>query len=92
LLKRRGFINEEFDQLCTDLWSERDNYHHLNEVIEIDRSRLESLALSKYRTLSQIEKWVFAYTVTNGCINPKHPKYWPDKGKGNVLADARISP
>jgi len=91
-LKKRGFIDDTFEKLCHSLWEDRDDYHHINQNIETDRQRLEQMALTKIRTLGELEKWVFQYSDTNGCITPKCPKYWPIQKDRKYQVFLRFSP
>lgn len=63
LLKQRGFIDDEFENLCSCLWKYRHDYHHMNKDVETNRQRLEQMALSKIRALAKLEKWVFQYSA-----------------------------
>jgi hypothetical protein len=92
LLKQRKFIDEKFEELCFDLWKNRNDYHHMNKGVETDKQRLEQMALEKIRTLAELEKWVFEFSSTNGYINPKWPKYWPESKDGMYQVYLRLSP
>ena len=43
-LQTRQFISPEMKNKFFRLWEKRDDYHHLNPNIEIDREKLEALA------------------------------------------------
>lgn len=75
-LKTRGNVTDELVTLFTQIWQRRDDYHHLNPQIEQDRQKLESLAKEKLTFLKRVEEQVFAYTVKEGKLVPKYPKYW----------------
>lgn len=91
LLKKRRFIDEKFESLCSCLWQDRHDYHHMNQGIETDRQHLEHMALTKIRTLAELEKWVFQYSDTHG-HTPKWPKYWPGPKDGKYEVYLRFSP
>ena len=92
LLKQRKFIDDKFENLCSCLWKGRHDYHHMNRGVETDKQRLEQMALTKIRTLAELEKWVFQYSDTHGCITPKWPKYWPESKDGKYQVYLRLSP
>jgi hypothetical protein len=92
LLKQRAFIDDEFENLCSCLWEYRHDYHHMNKGIETDRQRLEQIALTKIRTLAELEKWVFQYSDTHGGVTPKWPKYWQGPKDGKYQVYLRLSP
>lgn len=92
LLKRRGFIDDKFENLCYRLWKGRDDYHHMNKDIEINRQRLERMAFIKVKTLAKLEKWVFQYDGAYGCVTPKWPKYWPETKDGKYHVFLRFAP
>ncbi len=75
-LKVRRFISGEINDKLLKIWENRDDYHHLNPNIEIDREKLETLAYEKIVLLKEIEIEVFRFTVTDGAINPENTKYW----------------
>jgi hypothetical protein len=76
-LNNRNFINDKLKDAFIKVWEKRDDYHHLNSVIESDRKSLEILAKDKICLLNAIEKEIFQFTFSNeGKITPKYPKYW----------------
>jgi len=79
-LLKRSFITTELKKAFSEIWRKRNDYHHLNPQIEKDRGKLEKLALKKVRLLKEIEKTIFEFTIINGAIRPKNPKYWKLKG------------
>ena len=79
-LKTRGKITNELVNLFTNVWKNRDDYHHLNPQIEQDRQKLASLAKGKLTDLRDIERELFAYTTNNGKLAPKYRKYWDQTG------------
>ena len=85
-LRRRGFIDGGFVEACDRLWGKRNDYHHLKAGIVTDRRELEELALEKIGALTHMEGTVFAEvdSDTPGALRPKHPKYWPKKGKAQI--------
>jgi hypothetical protein len=91
-LKQRGFIDGKFENLCSCLWKDRHDYHHMNQGIQTDQQNLEQMAFTKIRTLAQLEKWVFQYSDTCGYVTPKWPKYWPDPINGKYEVYLRLSP
>lgn len=78
-LKTRAKISPELATLFTKIWKGRNSYHHLNPGIEQDRQNLEVLAKEKLTCLKNIEKELFAFTVNEGKLIPKYPKYWDQK-------------
>jgi len=92
LLKKRKFIDGDFENLCSRLWEYRHDYHHMNQDVGCERQRLEQIALTKIRTLAKLERWVFQYADTNGCVTPKWPKYWPKQRGGKYEVYLRLSP
>lgn len=72
----RQFLPSETRDWLLDVWEKRDDYHHLNEAVEADRVALEALSRQKNRALISVESDVFAYSLVDGAISFKHPKYW----------------
>ena len=84
-LNKRGFISERLKDLFLRIWQSRDDYHHLNSTILAQRQELEKLAKEKIGFLAEIEKDIFAFTITDqGAVVPKNPKYW-DGADGQVF-------
>lgn len=78
LHKRR--IKPDCNEFIKEIWKGRNDYHHLNPNIPIERSKLQDIAKSKIVTLHKIESEVFHFTWTKeGAISPKYPKYWDIK-------------
>jgi hypothetical protein len=75
-LHTRKFISDKLRESLLKIWDRRDDYHHLNSIIETDRQTLESLAKEKAHLLVEVESQIFEFGVTNGIIVPKYPKYW----------------
>lgn len=84
LLKRK-FISDSVNEWLLQIWDKRNDYHHLNPMIETDRKKLETLAREKIRLLNDVEAKIFHFTIIDGKIAPTQPKYWDiDGGKGDV--------
>lgn len=79
----RQKINQALANIFARLWKDRNSYHHLNPNVEQERQKLESLAKSKLTDLRTIEADLFAYSINDGKMSPKHPKYW-DIANGTV--------
>jgi len=75
-LEKRGFITSEQSKDLLRIWKNRDDYHHLNDVVESDYLKLVALAESKLLLLNKIEKQVFDFSIDKGTLVPKNPKYW----------------
>ncbi len=73
----RGFISERLKGKFLEIWGNRDDYHHLNSTVEVDRQKLTELARGKICLLAETEKEIFNFAVNpDGSIAPKQPKYW----------------
>ncbi len=83
----RGFISSEVKSCFQEIWKDRDDYHHLNPSIENDRTRLELFSKGKIILLVRIEKDIFSFSLNEGKIVPKHPKYWA-KNDGDTYVEA----
>ena len=75
-LRKKGFIDETTEENFKEIWKERNDYHHLNNSVEIQLVKLEQIAKLKIQTLAKIEKSIFDYSVNNGKIKPSNPQYW----------------
>jgi hypothetical protein len=85
-LSERGVILEEAKEHLDRIWENRDDYHHLNPNIEKDREKLEGLAKEKLLSLNYIEGEVFAFSIVEGKVMPKYPRYWDiSDNKANVF-------
>lgn len=82
-LSARNVISGKLKKSLLRIWEKRDDYHHLNPNVEVDRQALEELAREKVRLLAEVESEVFRFTVADGKIIPEQPKYW--KGSGNQV-------
>lgn len=83
-LKKLG-LGDELLKLFRAIRQARNDYHHLNPAIEIDRQALGVLAKEKLQTLQAIESEIFAYTTNEGKINPKNPQYWDVSTTNNMM-------
>ena len=79
-LNRRGFISDKVNKALSEIWKDRDGFHHLNPNVETDRQILEELAKEKARLLAEVESELFEFEIINGALQPKHPKYWKISG------------
>ena len=91
-LSKRRFLTTTVKNQFNELWIGRDDYHHLNPNIEQDHNKLKELAGKKARLLMEIEKEIFGYTVNNGTLALKYPKYWEVDDKNQIEAFLRIDP
>ena len=90
-LRIRTNIPAEMLDSLLKIWENRDDYHHLNRNIETDRHVLNNLAQEKARLLTEVEGEVFHYTISNGKLAPKYPKYWDITGD-QVQVFLRLEP
>lgn len=79
-LFERNFMSAKLRRSLLKIWERRDDYHHLKPNIKTDRQTLTELANEKAGLLAEIESEVFCYTVADGKIIPKYPKYWTASG------------
>jgi hypothetical protein len=75
-LKKKKLISTNLAILFNNIRKNRDDYHHLNPQIEQDRQKLATLAKEKLTNLRDIQKELFAYSVNEGKLIPRFPKYW----------------
>jgi hypothetical protein len=75
-LQKRGFISQDIKMKFLNLWQNRDDYHHLNPEIETNLKELENIAFDKILCLKNIEAEIFAFSIDDGKLIPKYPKYW----------------
>jgi hypothetical protein len=75
-LHKRGFILHDIKKKFLNLWQNRDDYHHLNPEIETNLKELEKIAFEKILYLKEIEAEMFAFSINDGKLIPKYPKYW----------------
>lgn len=90
-LQRRG-IEPDCTQLFAEIWLGRHDYHHLSPRIPTERSKLQEIAKGKIRTLHKIESTVFEFTIKDGTISPKYPKYWEINRNRLINAFLRFEP
>lgn len=89
-LYKRRFLSAAVKDQLNELWGGRDDYHHLNSNIELDRHKLQDLARTKARLLMEIEKEVFGFTVDEGRLMLKYPQYWDIDSQSQVQAFLRF--
>ena len=90
-LSNRGFISNVVKGHLLEIWTMRDDYHHLNPNIATDRHTLQELAREKTLLLVEVEKEIFRFTTIDGKLNPENPKYWDIRGN-QVQVFLRIQP
>lgn len=83
-LRKREIISSQLKDSFLKIWDKRDDYHHLNSNVEVDQRKLEALARIKVYLLAQVEKKIFDYTVHNGIITPRKPKYWKSSQRQQI--------
>ena len=83
-LQTRKFISTDMKEKFRRIWERRDDYHHLNPTIEIDREKLEDLAHEKVLLLKEIESEVFKFSMVDGKLVPENRKYWVLQHNGTV--------
>jgi hypothetical protein len=91
MLYRRN-IQPDCNELWTQIWEGRDEYHHLKPMVPTNRKTLQSVAKSKIITLHDAESRIFAFDVVDGAIKPKYAKYWPQTDNGNLNVFLRFEP
>ena len=83
-LEIRKFISKDMKYKFARIWEKRDDYHHLNQMIETDRKKLETLAYEKVLLLKEIEAEVFKFSIVDGKLLPGNRKYWVLQPDGTV--------
>ena len=79
-LIKRGKINLSVGAALSNIWEDRNEYHHLEPSVEIDRKKLGKLAREKVLLLAEVERDVFHFDVRDGKLVLKNPKYWDVSG------------
>jgi hypothetical protein len=87
-LHRSGIIREEVKELVENIWTHRNDFHHLDPSTQQRHQTLEALASEKLSLLSAVETEFFGYSVHEGTIMPNNPKYW-DIRDGKTLVYVR---
>jgi hypothetical protein len=83
---RERRIQPDCSEMLMEIWKGRHDYHHLKSNVTADRAKLQEIAKSKIILLHKVESAVFAFTVVDGTVKPKYPKYWDIKnGLANVF-------
>lgn len=90
-LHTRKLIDDKLRESLLKVWDKRDDYHHLNSNVKSDRQTLENLAKEKACLLVEVESQIFEFSVANGRITPKYPKYWKISG-GQAEVFLRLEP
>lgn len=75
-LSNRNIISRELRDKFLEIWKNRDDYHHLNPNIEVQRTKLEGISYRKVLFLEEIESEIFKFSVKNGRLIPENKKYW----------------
>ncbi len=89
LLKEKLISKRAADAFKRIHKKDRHAFHHLNEDIETNYTKLESRAGSCIMALRIIEAEIFAFSFVDGALSPKHPKYWPVPNDGKILISLR---
>ena len=82
LLYEKRVISVEVRDAALDIFSDRNDFHHLNRQVEQDFAKLEERALICLNHLHTIEAEVFSYSFDNGSIVLEKPELWPSVGDG----------
>ena len=92
-LNTRGIISDELKNDFLEIWSKRDDYHHLNSTIETDKKILEEIAYKKILLLRKIESEIFKFSLTSkGELVPENKKYWKLQKDGLIPVFLKVSP
>ena len=83
-LLNRNFISEELKNKFLKIWENRDNHHHLNPNIEVQRIKLEEISYEKVLLLKEIESEIFKFSLKNGKLIPENKKYWELHKNGTI--------
>jgi hypothetical protein len=83
-LLNRNFISEKLKNKFLKIWENRDDYHHLNPNIEIQRIKLEEISYEKVLLLKEIESEIFKFFLKNGKLIPENKKYWELQKNGTI--------
>jgi len=89
-LQKRGFISNDIKNNFLNLWQNRDDYHHLNPQIETNLKELEKIAVEKILCLKKLEADIFAFSINDGKLIPKCPKYWTVNQDGTAQVMLRL--
>jgi hypothetical protein len=83
-LQTKKIITTKIKEKLLQLWDERNDYHHLNDAIAKDRTKLEALAYEKALLLKEIESEIFKFSIVDGNIIPENIKYWDIQKSGHI--------
>jgi hypothetical protein len=83
-LLNRNFISEKLKNKFLKIWENRDDYHHLNTNIEVQRTKLEEISYEKVLLLKEIESEIFKFSCKNGKLIPENEKYWELQKNGTI--------
>jgi hypothetical protein len=90
-LDKKGFIPDDIKGKIDSIWTDRNDYHHLNPSIDRAGRSLEDIAREKLLLLREVEKHFFAFSISDGKLVPKNPEYWP-ASNGETLVCVRSWP
>ena len=83
-LLNRNFISEKLKNKFLKIWENRDDYHHLNPNIEVQRTKLEEISYEKVLLLKEIESEIFKFSLKDGKLIPENKKYWELQKNGTI--------
>ena len=83
-LLNRHFISENLKNNFLKIWENRDDYHHLNSNIEVQRIKLREISYEKVLLLKEIESEIFKFSLENGKLIPENKKYWELNKDGTI--------
>ena len=76
-LLNRHFISEKLKNKFLKIWENRDDYHHLDINIEVQKTKLEEISYEKVLLLKEIESEIFKFSLSkDGKLIPENKKYW----------------
>lgn len=76
-LVREHAISPDTKDSFDKIHSNRDDFHHFSPQVPSDRKILGRIAYEALTELSKIERQVFAFSIKEGKLVPKHPEFWP---------------
>lgn len=88
-IHKAGIIADASLEAALAVFSDRNDYHHLNKDVERELQRLETRAEECLNHLHTIESDVFAYTHADGKIVVKNLKNWPPGENGLTQVNLR---
>ncbi len=85
----KNVISGHAYKAALDIYSDRNDFHHLNAEVTQEYGMLELRAKNCIQDMHTIESDLFGVEFSKGKIVPEKPEYWPSRDSEHVFVNLR---